>query len=258
MKKSTLINLLTVMVFCLIPFSAGFAQTVDDLVLWTEQYPPFNFEENEKLQGISVDLMDIMLKKVNSRLTRDDIQLVPWSKGYKAGLTRKNNVIFGTTRTAERETLFKWVGPFAPTRISLTARKDRNIKINSINDVKKYKIGVIRDDVGEQLLVAAGIPKKNLDRTAKAISIIKKLSSGKIDMWSYEETVAKWFIKNNGFNPVDYEIVHVLKEGVLSYAFHKDTPDSLIQKLQTALDEIKKKPAGEKSKYEKILDKYLK
>ena len=144
------------------------------------------------------------------------------------------------------------------TKISLTARKDRNIKINSINDVKKYKIGVIRDDVGEQLLVAAGIPKKNLDRAAKAISTIRKLSSGKVDMWSYEETVAKWFIKKNGFNPADYEAVHVLNEGGLFYAFHKDTPDSLIQKFQTALDEIKKKPAGEKSKYEKILEKYLK
>ena len=253
MKKSVLINLLSVMVFCLIPFSAGFAQTVDDLVLMTEQYPPFNFEEDGKLQGISVDLLDQMLKKVGSKLTRDDIQLLPWAKGYKAGLTKKNNVIFSTTRTAERETLFKWVGPFAPTRISLTARKDKNIKINTINDVKRYRIGVIRDDVGEQLLVAAGIPKKNLDRTAKAISNIKKLSAGKIDMWSYEETVAKWFIKKNSFNPADYEVVHVLKEGVLSYAFNKDTPDSIIQKLQNALDGIKK--SGE---YEKILDKYLK
>ena len=60
-------------------------------------------------------------------------------------------------------------------------------------------------------------------------------------------------LKANGFNPADYESVYVLNSKELYFAFHKDTPDSVIEKLQAALDSVK--ADGE---YEKILDRYLK
>ena len=58
------------------------------------------------------------------------------------------------------------------------------------------------------------------------------------------------------FDEVDvseFEAVYLLKEGELFIAFHKSTPDSLIEKYQAALDKVKAGP-----KYQQILDKYLK
>lgn len=55
------------------------------------------------------------------------------------------------------------------------------------------------------------------------------------------------------------ETVWTLNEVYDYYAFHKETPDSLVRNFQNALDDIKKKPEDRgKSEYEKILDKYLK
>ena len=172
--------LLSVCLGAIFTFSVAFAQSMDDLALLTEQYPPFNFKKDGQLQGISIDLLELMLKKAGSQLTRKDIQLLPWARAYKKTMENKNTVLFVTTRTKERENLFKWVGPITDTSIMLIAKKGDDIHINSLEEIKKYKIGVISEDVGEQLLVKDGI-KDNLERVSKTILNIKKLNAGRID-----------------------------------------------------------------------------
>ncbi len=234
---------------------ANFAEFADTFSIITEIYPPYNFLEKEKLQGISVDLMVLMLGKVNSKQTREDIKLWPWARGYRDVLEKRNTCLFSTTRTKKREDLFKWVGPISPTTISIFAKKKRNIKINKIDDLRKYKIGVVIDDIGEQLLVTAGIALNNLERMGGVHVIrssLKKLNRERIDLFSYEENAVKWVMKTKDFNPEDYEIVYTLKRGEVYYVFHKETPDSYILKLQTALDELKS--GGE---YDNVLRQYL-
>ncbi len=236
---------------CLVSGSAA-AASVDDIVFMTEQYPPYNFEENDKLQGIAVDTLALMLQKVESNQTRDDIKLLPWAHGYKRALSEPNTCLFSTTRIEEREDLFKWVGPIAPNKVGLIARKERGIKIDSEQDIKKYKIGTIRDDVAELHLANAGISVDRMERVAKTILNIRKLNHGRIDLWAYDENVAMWELKANGFNPADYESVHLLGRKNQYFACHKGTSDTVIQKLQAALDALK--ADGE---YEKILDRYV-
>ena len=236
--------------------STTLLQAVDGLNIITEIYPPYNFKEKGELKGISVDLMVLMLKKLNSSQTRNNIKLWPWARGYREVLEKKNACLFSTTRTRKREKHFKWVGPITSTTISIFARKEKKIKFNSLQDIKKYRIGVVLDDIGEQLLVSAGIPLISLDRMGGVnviLQSIKKLDRNRIEVFSYEENAVKWQMKANGINADNYEVVYTLKKGELYYAFHKDAPDALLNKLQNALDELKNE--GE---YQKILNKYLK
>ena len=245
---NTIRNLL---LFCLVTGSAA-AASVDDIVFMTEQYPPYNFEEHNELRGIAVDTLVLMLQGAGSKQTREDIKLLPWARGYNRVLSEPNTCLFSTTRTEEREHLFKWVGPIAPEVVGLIARKERNIKIGSVEDIEKHKVGTIRDDVAEQYLFIAGISLDDMERVAETILNIRKLNRGRIDLWAYDQNVAMWELKANGFNPVDYESVYVLGRKDQYFAFHKGTPDSVVQKLQAALDTLK--ADGE---YEKILDGYL-
>lgn len=253
-KKITSFIPFLIWIFCSFIPVYSYSQSIDDIYFTTENYPPYNFEENGKLQGISVELLILMLKKLNAKQTIKDIHLKPWARGYNALLKIPNTCLFSTIRTKQRESLFKWVGPITTTSISLIARKDKNIKINSVKDIYNYKIGVVRDDIGEQLLLKAGIPSENLDRISGINVItqsIKKLNKARFDAWAYDHDVALWTIKKFGFDPDDYQIVYSLQKGDLYYAFHKDSSDLLIQKLQKALDELKTE--GE---YQKILDRY--
>jgi len=167
--------------------STGYAKSVDEMKIITENYPPYNYLDEGEMSGIAVDLMALMLKKNNSKQTRRDIKLLPWARGYVTLLNEKNTCLFSTTRTEHRENLFKWVGPISPTTVSLIARKDRKISIRTIADIKKYRIGVIIDDIGEQLLMKSGVPKDDLDRVGGinvTLQSIRKLNLGRIDMWA--------------------------------------------------------------------------
>ena len=99
----------------------------------------------------------------------------------------------------------------------------------------------------------AGIPKDKLESVPSTSTNILKLKRGRIDLWAYGENVAAWEIKAQGFDPNDYETVYVLNEKELYYAFHKETQNSVIRHLQSALDSLKVEGT-----YEEILDKYLK
>lgn len=236
-----------------LPASVCRGISVDNLTLMSEQFPPFNFEESGRLQGTSIDLMELILEKVSSKLTRKDITLLPWARGYNALLTENNTVLFVVTRTSEREHLFKWVGPISTARNVLIARKDRHISLKSVAEARKYKIGVVRQDAGEQLVVKAGIALETLDRTSEALANIRKLDKGRIDLFAYDEAVTHWLMQKNGINPNDFETVAVTKKGYHFFAFHKNTPDELIRKFQQALEQLKKEGACDK-----IMALYLK
>ena len=229
------------------------AASVDDITFTTENYPPYNFKQDNLLQGISVDTLVLMLQRAGSNQTRKDIELLPWARGYKYAQSKPNTCLFSTARTEEREHSFKWIGPVAPEVVGLIAKKERNIQINSTKDIKKYSIGTIRDDVAEQYLISAGVSVDDMQRAADTKSNIRKLNRGRIDIWAYDEAVAMWELKANGFKLADYETVHVLGGKSQYYiACSKDTSDLVIQKLQTVLDELKAR--GE---YKEILDRYL-
>ena len=134
---------------------------IDKVKIFTENYPPYNMEVNGKLKGLSVEVLDAMLKQLNSKVSIDKVKLKPWATGYKIVLKKKNTMLFSTTRTEQREKLFKWVGPITNTNIGVIAPKSKHLKINSVDDLKKHKIGAVLKDIGEQLLISSGISKKN-------------------------------------------------------------------------------------------------
>src|SRR6185369_14580962 len=94
---------LMIMALLLVCPWAIFAQTVDDLVLITEDYPPLNFQRDGKAEGISVDTLTEMLTLTGSRKKREDIKFWPWARGYETALKEKGAVLFAMTRTDARE-----------------------------------------------------------------------------------------------------------------------------------------------------------
>ena len=148
---------------------------ISNLTYLTEQYPPFSFQENGKLKGISIDLMDKMLNKMNSNLSGSDIELLPWSQGYQTTLKERNTVFFPIARLPEWNSLFKWVGPISPIQTVIFAMQERQVRINDLKDLNKYKIGVVRGSAEQLLLTKIGVNAKNLVQEEDVDTIIKML-----------------------------------------------------------------------------------
>jgi polar amino acid transport system substrate-binding protein len=235
-------------------------QTVSakDLTYISEQYPPYNFEENGSLQGISVDLLEKVWGKMNVSLNRSIIKLLPWAEGYQKALKENNTVLFAVDRSPEREQLFKWMGPMGLDRTVLLAKADKNLSISSPQDLKKYKIGAIEDDRAAQMLIADGIKKEDLVLEKTSKPIIEMLENGSIDAWAYGDITGLWLIRQAGKNASNYSAAYVLGKNNVYYAFNKETSDSLVQSFQQALDYIKSnKDQNGVTDYEKILSKYI-
>jgi len=231
-----------------------YGNSIDKVQIFTENYPPYNMEVNGKLKGISVDILSAMFKQMHSNKTVNDIKLRPWATGYKITSKKKNCMLFSTTRTAQREKLFKWVGPIVATKIGIIAKKSRHIKISNIKELNNYKIGAVIKDIGEQLLLEQGVSKNNIDSIGGKNPVVlnfQKLGKGRIDMFAYETNVAMYGAKSYQIDQKDFEIIYILKQGQLYYAFNKNTDDTIIQKYQKALDDIKSNGV-----YKNILDQY--
>jgi polar amino acid transport system substrate-binding protein len=206
----------------------------EKIEIYTEHYPPYNFQQNKKLTGLSVEILDAMLKQMNSKQSIEDVKLTNWSRAYKVALKKKDAMVFSTTRTEQRENLFKWIGPIATTTVGIIAPKRKKIKIKEISDLNKYKIGAVKEDVGEQLLLANGVNKNNIQNVKgnDAINIsFGKMEKDRIDMFSYNVTVAFSNARLEGFDTSKYEIVHILKKSQLYFAFNKNTDDKNIKKF---------------------------
>jgi len=245
------LNNLFCLLLCLFALP-GNASDLKGLTFATEAYPPYNFKEAGKLQGIAVDLLVSASAQAGSPIATKDIRLLPWARAYKMAEEGPNVVLFSTTRTEERESKFQWVGPISKTRVVLLTKKSSGISISSEADMKALTIGAIRDDIGQQLVKAAGVGDQSIKLISKAENLAQMLNHGRIDAWAYEENVARWFIKQRGFNNEEFETAYVLKESDLYYTFSKDISKDKIETLQKGIDAIK--ASGE---YEKIRKNYL-
>jgi polar amino acid transport system substrate-binding protein len=219
--------------------SSAMAQNLDQIVWMTEEYAPYNYIENGTPTGISVDILVEIWKKVGLKKTVKDIQFLPWARGYHEVQKKTDTCLFSMDVTEPRKKMFKFVGPLVDADNVIIAKKNKKIIISGDEDLKKYKIGAIREDVGEQLLVEKGFPKENLDIANGPDILVRKIEADRHDAISYGFDSAAFYMKKEKIDSSAYEIVYTINKGYLSLAFHKDTDPSVINKLQKALDEIK-------------------
>ena len=233
------------------------AQLAPTILVMTEDLPPFNFEEGSQITGISTEVVRHIFQQGGFKMTQGDIQLYPWARAYHDVKHFPNTALFSMARTAEREDLFLWVGPLLNVTIGVVAKKDRNIDIRSIDDFKNYRIGTVRDGAPEQLLIKAGVPLENLDRLALPEQNIRKLCSGRIDLFVFNVQTIQYKMVKLGIDPSDYETVYLLKTPSLYLALHKGTAPEIVEKLQKSLDGMKRPDKNGVVLFDKIVDKYL-
>lgn len=235
---------ITLFIFNLIfsfSINAALKKSVPNFIIMTEEYKPYNFIHNGVVEGLSVDLLLLILERAGSTQTKADIKVYPWKRAYRMIEENSDTLLFTMARTSERDNNFKWVGPIFEIEFFIYALKSRQIKINSYEDLRQYKIGTLRGDIVESLLVKyTGMKINEFSDATINLQNIMKLSKGRVDLVAESEDTLINTSKEAGLNSNDFESVFSLGKSNMYYAFHKDTPDSVIKLFQGTLDEIKK------------------
>jgi polar amino acid transport system substrate-binding protein len=233
--KTVLIAAMLVMSLMLESVPAGSAPA--ELAYIAEEAAPQNYLEQGVLKGYAAELLAAMWERMGMKPKK--IQFLPWDKAYQRALEQPGTVLLTTTRLEQRENLFKWVGPINSPRFSLFADKNHGIRLSRLDEAKKYRIGTVINDAAEMLLLKRGFTKDQLDRSHDIKSGLEQLKKGKCDLFAYSEMSMKQSLKLFNLDANQYVNTIPISGSLVFYAFHKDTPDSVIKNFQEALNSLK-------------------
>lgn len=208
-----------------------------ELQILGEESPPGEYiDNNGKPAGVTIDLVEDLLRRQGAQAT---IKILPWKRAYYIGLNHSNVALMETTRTEEREELFRWVGPILVVNRIIYGRADFSKPVNTIEDIPTAEnICVLRGSSNESYLNSLGFTR--ISSVAKPFQCIKMLMAGHVQLFYTSEIGMDGLLKEQGINPDKFKIVLNLKKEYLYLAFSRDVSDVRINGWQTALEDAKK------------------
>jgi polar amino acid transport system substrate-binding protein len=223
-----------------------------DLVLLTENFPPYNmakngknFAQDENINGIATDIVREIFKRAD--ITYSLTLRFPWERIYKLTLEKPGYGVFVMARLPDREKLFKWVGPIGPDDWIMLAKADSKITLETLNDARKYKIGAYKGDAIAETLAKQGL---NPIVVLRDQDNAKKLVNGQIDLWATGDPAGRYLARQEGVSGL--KTVLRFNSAELYLALNKDVPDETVAKLQAALDQMRKE-----GRVDEIMAQYL-
>ena len=235
------------------PFLMAQKAPLEKLHFLTEEFPPYNYMEKGQLAGSSPEILAALFQQLKAPQTLQEVKVLPWARAYSQLGTDPWACLFSTTKTKEREPLFQWVGPISPARnvVITLASKHLTLAPGVSLAQSNWTFGAVRDDAGEQLLIANHVPTAQISLTTNALQALEMLNSGRIDAFAYDESVIDWLARSRGWDPSRYQVTEVLETGYHYFAFNLKVPAEVIKEFQQALDHLK--TTGQ---YQQILKKY--
>ena len=202
----------------------------------TENNPPFNYPGGDgKATGASTDVVNGILSRLNQT---GAIEILPWSEGYSLAQAGPRVALYSTGRTADRENLFRWVGPIGSFDYVFYARNGTTLSVNSLEAAKKAgSIAVVQDDARYQFLQQNNFT--HLVTCDNDTGCLRDLMAGTADMWLGSSATSASVARDAGIDPAGFTALYEVRSVPLYIAFSPDTPDSDIARWQHALDSMK-------------------
>lgn len=219
------------------------------LKVLTEENPPLNYTEGKKLTGMATDVVREMGRRAKIKL---DFEVMAWNKAYDKAQDDKETCLYSTARLANRENLFKWVGPIAANKWGLFALGGFKQEIKSLNDAKPFRIGGVARDAKTEFLRQWGVTnivEVEDDRLNPGKLTLNRKEAQKIDLWITSVASAKQVAERAKVPGV--KLVYLAREEESYLACSPRTSADTLKALAAALEGIKKDGT-----YAKIVKRY--
>lgn len=207
-----------------------------ELQFLTEEYPPLTFSKDGKATGLGSEIVQEIQRRSGNL---GPIQIMPWARAYETALHAPNVVLFTTTRTAEREPLFKWVGPIATMTTSLYAKHGSKVHISALNEAKALDgILTVREYYSHQFLKNEGF--HNLDLVNTPDIMLNMLMNERRQLMASDNLLLHALLDKQRFKMEDVNLVYTFMESQTYIAFSKDTSDEIVNRWQKILYEMQR------------------
>ncbi len=232
----------------LLLFTAS-AQT-HDLKVITEDWAPYNYEENGVITGFSVEIVRAIMKELGESHV---ISMYPGARGEVMLDNQPNIMNFSMFRTPERENRYKWIGPISKEAIYFYKKRGDTRVFKTLSDIKKVDT-VVLPHKGLIMSYIESIGLSNIHKIPKNDAQFLHVIMGRADL-SVNVTplgVAYYLKKLNKPTNTLVKTQVKLLEFPLYIACSKEIPNKIIRKWQKAFEKVK-----ESGQYNLIYNKYL-
>lgn len=205
---------------------------------YTEQWPPYNFEESGEVKGIASDVLRAVC--ADAKLTCK-LNLVPWARAYKIVSNLPDTVLFTTARKASREKEFLWVGPLLPrsTWVYVKTAPDKGGVAN--REISQLRFGIVRDEAARQDLIQAGVPASAMIEDSSNAAVLRLLLADAVDAMVDTEVGMAWCLRSANLPSGAVTKASKLSEdGAYYFALNLQTDPAVVQRMQASLDKLRR------------------
>jgi polar amino acid transport system substrate-binding protein len=156
-------------------------------------WAPFNFNQNGKASGYSIDYMNLLASKVGFSI--DYISGYTWNDFIQMIKEDKIDVMLNISKTINRDKYLKFTSPYAKTVDTIFTRKDEN-NFKNLNDFNGKTIAVVKSFYEEEQLNKY-YPNINLIFVNNSLEGLKKVAFGKADGFIENFVVGNYIIESN-------------------------------------------------------------
>ncbi|WP_276571904.1 substrate-binding periplasmic protein [Desulfonema magnum] len=179
--------------------------------------PPLVYKDKDKLKGMD---LDVIVEFCKQNGIRHEFKAFPWKRALMNIKEGEADGIFTLFRTKEREEFLYYPSvPINTVKTVIWARKESGIKIRELNDLKSHSLGVIAGyKYGSQFDNLKELKKTFCDTKEQ---LIKMLNKQRFDLAADSEACFKFMCKKIGLEQSKFEIVYVLTQNPVYFAFSK-------------------------------------
>ena len=229
-------NLLTLIAstFLLLTSFGGQSKEINVVTEFLEPYQIKN--PDGTLGGFSTDVVKALFE-----ITKDqaEIDVMPWARAYEIALNKPNILIYSIAHTKIRDKKFHWIGALKEERLYFWGLKKHFTKSDyEVSALKNYKIAASRNSNSAQYLIAQNF--SNIYELANERQNMNMLFIDRVDLILATQITIETRAKSLGY---DFNELQRLNEvaalnNKLSIAFSMGTPLVLVQKYQTAFQQL--------------------
>lgn len=232
-------HFLTILLLFMIAGSFATAEVMknaSELTIVGEEYAPFSYLSEGALAGSSVDLIKEIADDAAIPLNKSGITLYPWEEAYNTTVNGSNTILLAVYRTPEREALMRWVGPIATDSSAVFVNNNTTLVINSSEDLKNLKIGVVSGDAHEGMLKGYGVGTENITTAHNVSALIPLIQDGSIDAIFHGEMAGLWAIREVTRDADSLPVAIRINEQKVWFGLSPDTPSERVNALQASLE----------------------
>ena len=196
--------------------------------------PPYVFKNDGFPDGAATAVLDAIARELQIPF---QLEFQPWMRAQITAQKEQDIGIIPLSRTPERESLYKWVGPLIYDREVLVTLASNMRAPANLDEGRTLSVCVLRGSPGETRLRALGY--NNLFLATDTAACAQRLAAKKVDAWSVAKLVAPYQYKLEGLDPATLSVGAEVRPNDIYLGFSMDVADEVVSRWQKSLDEMR-------------------